>query len=183
MAATPAPLSDPLLPPLAEGLTIAGDDDIRLVRGPRHYRVRGLARNLSAEVLKVTLRLACSEHLHLDTLDLYQARARSAFVKAAALELGVAEPVIAGDLAALVIALEPLQEAAIRGALQPDASSTEPALSPAEEAAGLALLRDPALAERMPPTSRPSAWSAKAPTPWSATWPWCRACWPNPWPS
>ena len=149
MAATPASLSAPLLPPQAEGLTIAGDDDIRLERGPRHYRVRGLARNLSAEVLKVTLRLSAGEHLHLDTLDLYQARARSAFVKAAALELGVAEPVIAGDLAALVIALEPLQEAAIRGALQPDAASAEPVLTPAEEAAGLALLRDPALAERI----------------------------------
>ncbi len=133
----------------ADGLTVAGEDDIRLTRGPRHYRVRGLARNLSAEVLKVTLRLSAGEHLHLDTLDLYQARARSGFVKAAALALGVAEPVIAGDLAALVIALEPLQEAAIRGALQPDAASAEPALSPAEEAAGLALLGDPALAERI----------------------------------
>ena len=53
MAATPAPLSAPLLTSPADGLTIAGDDDIRLQRGPRHYRVRGLARNLSAEVLKV----------------------------------------------------------------------------------------------------------------------------------
>lgn len=144
-----ASLAAPLLPPQAIGLEIAGEDDIRLQRGPRSYRVRGLARNLSAEVLKVTLRLSMAEHLHLDTLDLYQARARSAFVKAAALELGVAEPVIAGDLAALVIALEPLQEAAIRGALQPDAASEVVALTEAEEAAGLALLRDPCLAERI----------------------------------
>ncbi|RMH93494.1 hypothetical protein EBB59_04385 [Lysobacter pythonis] len=111
--------------------------------------MRGLARNLSAEVLKVTLRLSAGEHLHLDTLDLYQARQRAAFVKATALELGVAESVIAGDLAALVIALEPLQEAAIRGALQPEASGAEQVLTPAEEAAGLALLRDPALVERV----------------------------------
>ncbi|MCA1714431.1 MAG: hypothetical protein LC715_04685 [Gammaproteobacteria bacterium] len=144
-----ATLSAPLLPPQVDGLAIAGEDDIRLMRGPRSYRVRGLARNLSAEVLKVTLRLSSGEHLHLDTLDLYQARQRSAFVKAAALELGVAESVIAGDLAALVIALEPLQEAAIRGALQPDASNESPALTAHEEAAGLALLRDPMLAERI----------------------------------
>ena len=137
-------------------MSIAGEDDIRLTRGPRSYRVRGLARNLSAEVLKVTLRLSAGEHpgsgpgqaLHLDTLDLYQARQRAAFVKAAALELGVAESVISGDLAALVIALEPLQEAAIRGALQPDAA-TETPLSPTDEAAGFALLRDPQLAERI----------------------------------
>jgi len=144
-----AALAAPLLPARAEGLEVAGEDDIRLTRGPRQYRVRGLARNLSAEVLKVTLRLSAGDHLHLDTLDLYQARQRSAFVKAAALELGVAESVIAGDLAALVIALEPLQEAAIRGALQPDMTNEVPALTATEEAAGLALLRDPNLAERI----------------------------------
>lgn len=148
-APTPQALSAPLLPPKAEGVEIAGEDDIRLTRGPRHYRVRGLARNLSAEVLKVTLRLSAGDHLHLDTLDLYQARQRSSFVKAAAMELGVAESVIAGDLAALVIALEPLQEQAIRGALQPDATSDAPLLTEAEEAVGLALLRDPQLAERI----------------------------------
>lgn len=144
-------LSAPLLPPAAvDGVAVvAGEDDIRFNRGPRSYRVRGLARNLSAESLKVTLRLSAGDRLHLDTLDLYQARSRGAFVKAAALELGVAESVIAGDLSALVLALEPLQEAAIRGALQPDAATDVPALTEAEEAAGLALLRDPALAERI----------------------------------
>ena len=135
--------------PASPSVEVAGIDDIRLQRGPRSYRVRGLARNLSAEVLKVTLRLSAGEHLHLDTLDLYQARARSAFAKAAALELGVAESVIAGDLSALVIALEPLQEAAIHGALPADAGSAAPVLTEAEETAGLALLRDPALAERI----------------------------------
>ncbi|MDQ3511671.1 MAG: hypothetical protein M3414_08335 [Pseudomonadota bacterium] len=131
------------------GAAVVGEDDIRFTRGPRSYRVRGLARNLSAESLKVTLRLSAGEGLHLDTLDLYQARARAAFVKAAALELGVSEPTIAGDLAALVLALEPLQEAAIRGALQPDANEDGSMLTEAEEAAGLALLRDPQLAERI----------------------------------
>lgn len=145
-----ATLSAPLsgVRPASPSVEIAGEDDVRLARGPRSYRVRGLARNLSAEVLKVTLRLSAGEHLHLDTLDLYQARQRGAFVKAAALELGVAESVIAGDLAALVIALEPLQEAAIRGVLQPEAMN-DTALTAAEEAAGLALLRDPNLAERI----------------------------------
>jgi hypothetical protein len=97
-------LSAPLLPavPVEPGIEIAGEDDIRFARGPRQYRVRGLARCLSAESMKVTLRLAMGERLHLDTLDLYQARARGAFAKAAAVELGVAETVIAGDLSALV---------------------------------------------------------------------------------
>lgn len=144
-------LSAPLLPavPAEAGIEIAGDDDIRFARGPRHYRVRGLTRCLSAESLKVTLRLAMGERLHLDTLDLYQARARGAFAKAAAVELGVTEAVIARDLSALVLALEPVQETAIRGALKPEAESSEPVLSEAEEAAGLSLLRDPDLASRI----------------------------------
>ncbi len=83
----PAPLSSSS-PPVAE---VVGEDDVRFARGPRSYRVRGLARCLSAESLKVTLRLSSGERLHLDTLDLYQARLRASFAKAAAVELGVAE--------------------------------------------------------------------------------------------
>ena len=145
----PDPLAAPLLPAVGDGIAIVSEDDIRLTRGPRSYRVRGLVRCLSAESLKVTLRLSAGERLHLDTLDLYQARQRAAFVKAAALELGVSESTIVGDLSALVLALEPLQEQAIRGALQPDTSNDAPVLSEAEEAAGLALLRDPHLVERI----------------------------------
>lgn len=66
-----APLT-PALPP--EAAVVAGEDDVRLARGPRSYRVRGLKHNLSAESLKVTLRVSSGDHLHLDTLDLYQAR-------------------------------------------------------------------------------------------------------------
>lgn len=145
-----AALSAPLTPALAsETAIVAGEDDIRFARGPRSYRVRGLARNLSAESLKVTLRLSAGDHLHLDTLDLYQARARYAFAKGAALALGVAEEVMLSDLSALVLALEPLQEAAIRGALKPDTEQNALTLSEADEAAGLALLRDPGLVERI----------------------------------
>ncbi len=145
-----AALSAPLQPsPAPEAAEVVGEDDIRFARGPRSYRVRGLARNLSAEALKVTLRLSSGEHLHLDTLDLYQARSRRAFVKAAAVELGVPEATIAGDLSALLLALEPLQDAAIRGALETEAEDEPPALTEAEEAAGLELLRDPDLASRI----------------------------------
>lgn len=146
-AALSMPLSGAL--PASTSLEVAGEDDVRFTRGPRAYRVRGLSRNLSAETLKITLRVSSGERLHLDTLDLYLARARTAFAKAAALELGVAESVIAGDLSALVLALEPLQEQAIRGALAPDASADAPLLTEDEEAAGLALLRDPVLVDRI----------------------------------
>ena len=143
-------LSMPLSPVHpAKDLLMVSDDDVRFTRGPRSYRVRGLARNLSAESLKVTVRVSAGEHLHVDTLDLYQARARGSFVKAVSMELGVAESIITADVSALMLALEPLQETAIRGALQPDTAAAPPALSEMDEAAGLALLRDPGLADRI----------------------------------
>src|SRR5690606_31073886 len=141
------------VPPASPSLEVVNADEVRFERGPRHYRVRGLARCLSAESLKVTLRLSMGDRLHLDTLDLYQARGRNAFARAAAQELGTTEAIIAADLSALVLALvlalEPVQDAAIRGALAPDEAAAEPALTPEAEAAGLALLRDPGLAERI----------------------------------
>ena len=143
------PLSAPLLATAGDGIEVVSPDETRFMRGPRAYRVRGLARALSAEALKVTLRLSLGERLHVDTLDLYQARSRAAFVKAAAVELGVSESLLLADLSALVLALEPVQDAAIRGALQPEAADATPALTAEQEAAGLALLRDPHLVERI----------------------------------
>ena len=144
-----AALAAPLSAPAAPELEVISPDEARFERGPRHYRVRGLARCLSAESLKVTLRLSMGDRLHLDTLDLYQARGRNAFARAAAQELGTTEAIIAADLSALVLALEPVQDAVIRGALAPDEAAAEPALTPEAEVAGLALLRDPGLAERI----------------------------------
>lgn len=146
----PAALSAPLMPAMSPAAAVViGADDVRFERGGRSYRVRGVARALSAEALKVTLRLAAGDRMYLDTLDLYQARGRAGFAKGAAIELGVAEDVIAADLSALVLALEPIQEQAIRGALAPDAASDAQVLSEADETAGLALLRDPDLCARI----------------------------------
>lgn len=122
--------------------------DVIATFGPRRYRVRGLEKNLSFEVLKVNVQASVGVHLFVDTLDLYQAKARAGFVKQAGIELGVAEAVIGRDVIALLRALEPLQETAIAQTLKPAAPAL-PALSADEEAAALALLRDPALAERI----------------------------------
>ena len=107
-------LAAPLLPAAECGIEVVSPDEARFTRGPRAYRVRGLPRALSAEALKVTVRLSLGERLHVDTLDLYQARSRAAFVKAAAVELGVSESHLLADLSALVLALEPVQDAVIR---------------------------------------------------------------------
>ena len=66
----PDPLAAALLPTAGDSIEVVSPDEARFVRGPRAYRVRGLARALSAEALKVTLRLSLGERLHVDTLDL-----------------------------------------------------------------------------------------------------------------
>jgi DNA primase len=147
-----AALIAPLLPTLSSDtkIEIVSADEVRIDRASRSYRVRGLSKALSAESLRITLRVVCGERLHLDSLDLYQARARASFAKAASVELGVAEPTLLGDLSALVLALEPIQDAALRAALPADSPSEVIELLTAEdEAAGLALLRDPALMDRI----------------------------------
>ena len=51
-------------------------------QGGRRYRIRGLAKNLSHELMKVnvlvSLRDDQGDHFHVDTLDLYTARQRAA---------------------------------------------------------------------------------------------------------
>ena len=142
--------ADALAAPLlaAEGTIEVRDHDVIATFGPRRYRVRGLMKNLSYEVLKVNVQASMGEHLHVDTLDLYQAKTRAGFIKQAGIELGIAEAVIGRDVIALLRALEPLQEAAITQTLQPTAAALPP-LSADEETAALALLRDPRLSERI----------------------------------
>ena len=56
-------------------LTCVGEDYF-ISMGPRDYRIRGLQKNASLEVLKVNLRLICAERFYLDTLDFYRAKDR-----------------------------------------------------------------------------------------------------------
>jgi DNA primase catalytic core len=124
------------------------------VFGSRRYRVRGLEKNLAYEVLKVNLLVAApglagdGEVVHVDTLDLYQARARAAFVKQAAVEFGVQEELLKGDLGQLLLALEAEQERLIHAAQAPKASA-RPALDAPARQAALALLTSPDLIARI----------------------------------
>lgn len=77
----------------------------RVAFGSREYRVRGLS-PVGLERLKVNLRLNVGPRFHLDTLDLYQARARQTFAQTAAKSCGVNEASLNADLLALVEQLE-----------------------------------------------------------------------------
>ena len=115
-----APALPPSPPPAAPADIAAETTDSETVLsfGDRRWRVRGLARNLSYDVLKVNLLAARGEVFHVDTLDLYNARARAGFLAQAAAELRLAEEVLKADLGRVLVKLEALQEVAIRDALR-----------------------------------------------------------------
>jgi DNA primase len=157
-AAEPAPaVADPSLaagPAAAPGAVPAADiaaevtdDEVLMSFGDRRYRVRGLAKNLSAEVLKVNVMASKGEAYHVDSFDLYAARARAHFITQAAKELACREDVIKLDLGRVLLKLEALQAERIRAALKVEPAA--PLMSEAEEAEALALLRAPDLLTRI----------------------------------
>ncbi|HEV3498524.1 MAG TPA: hypothetical protein VHA34_19470, partial [Actinomycetes bacterium] len=130
---------------------IAGDE-VTLHYGDHRWRVRGLGRVSSFEALRVNVLVSRPDErhgqvFHVDTLDLYSARARATFTKAAAEEIGVAEEVVHRELGRVLLACEGLAEEVVRAAQAP--ADTTVTLSAAEEEAALELLRDPALVDRI----------------------------------
>jgi DNA primase len=143
-SATPEPAPPPATTPVEEH-----GEEVVMRHGDRRWRIRGLAKNLSFDALKVNV-LAAREGdrgFHVDTLDLYSARQRAVFVKQAAEELQVEERVVKKDLGQVLLRLEALQEEQIRRALEPKSKEVE--LGDAEQAAALELLRDPHLLDRI----------------------------------
>lgn len=116
----------------------------------RRWRVRGLAKNLAYEVLKVNVLAGCGDAFHVDTFDLYAARARAQFISQAAGELGMSEDILKADLGRVLLKLEALQDAQIQAALAPKTPTpAAPELSQEEHAAALALLQSPDMASRI----------------------------------
>jgi DNA primase len=131
------------------------DEEVTIRLGDRRYRVRGLAKNMSYDALRVNLLVsrddvaaaAAGGGFHVDTVDLYSARQRAAYQKQAAHELGVTEEVVRKDLAKVLMKLEALQEEQIKRALEPKEKAI--VIGDEERAAALDLLRDPRLVERI----------------------------------
>ena len=123
------------------------DGELRLTFGDRRWRVRGLGRVSSFESLKVNVLAAKGDRFHVDSLDLYTARARAGFIAAVAVELGVDEPTIKADLGKVLLACEAEAERVIVDAQTPTPVIVE--LSEAERVAALELLCDPDLIGRI----------------------------------
>jgi DNA primase len=115
----------------------------------RRWRIRGLAKNLALDVLKLNVLVALDQGtaFHVDNLDLYGAKARSAYLAAASSELGISADVLKGDLGQVLLKLESLQEEAIAAALKPKQNTHT--ISSEEEQAALSLLQNPDLITRI----------------------------------
>ncbi len=113
----------------------------------RHWRVRGLEKQLSCERMKVNLMVSRRELVHVDTLDLYVARQRRMFIKEAAGELYCEEATIKQDVGRVLLALESEQEKLIgqSGRQEPEV----PVMTDAERTAALEFLKDPQLMDRI----------------------------------
>jgi hypothetical protein len=101
-------------------------------------------RNKSDDVLRVTVRAMRQgvPGFHLDTLDLYQAKSRDAFARAASAELAVDLDVVRADLSRLVVALEERQQALFAATREPPSVPVR-TLAPHERDEALSLLRRP----------------------------------------
>ncbi len=128
------------------------DREVAWCFGERRWRVRGLDKASSFDALRVNVMASAPDghggtRFHVDTLDLYSARARVVFLAAASAELGLDQDVLKRDLGRVLLACERLADEAVAAAQAP-ADEPEP-MSDADRTAALALLRDPALADRI----------------------------------
>lgn len=127
-------------------------DEATFAFGERAWRVRGVAKNLSFETLRVQLRLLVAAasgeaRFHLDTLDLCNAKHRQNFVAQARDETGLSADILKRDLGQVLLKVEELQEQHIRETVAPQ--KKEVVLNDDEREAALALLRDPKLLDRI----------------------------------
>ena len=123
----------------------AGSVTLRIEQ--REWRARGVENNASFDLLKVNLRLLHNERFHLDTLDLYQARQRQAFVKQAAEETNLEAELVQRDLAKVLLELEGVRDRRLLGVLQP--AEPVPTMTSAEREEALAWLKAPDLIGRL----------------------------------
>jgi len=155
IAPVPAAVIPPEPTPLVEPeLKSLGDtEELVFTFGDRRYRIRGLEKNLSYDVLKVNVLVSkpafhgAGDSVHVDTLDLYQSRPRHSFITQAAVELGVKEDVIKADLGKLVLQLEAMQEKRMQALQEP--KTTTVTVSDEETTAALELLKSPDLLARI----------------------------------
>ncbi len=139
-AVQPAPVDEPDVKQTEGG-------ELLFTFGERTWRVRGWQKNLGPEQMRVNAQVRRGDAYHVDTLDVYSAKARALYLKAAAVELGSQEDTLKRDLGRVLLKLEALQDEAIRTTLAPKETAVE--LGELEHAAALDWLKVPDLIARL----------------------------------
>lgn len=150
MEQTVEQISSPI-PPAPQEIEAESSNDVRdevvMNIGHRRYRIRGLGKNLSYDIMRVNVLASTERGLFVDTFDLYSARHRKGFVVQAAVELGIEEKIIKKDLGRVLLKLEELQDEQIKVALEP--KEIAPTMTTDEKDEASRLLRDPKLLDRI----------------------------------
>jgi DNA primase len=125
---------------------VAAGDYHEATFGQRLYRIGGLNKNNSPEVLKITLRITCEGLMHVDSLDLYRDGERRKFIERAAEETMLEKDLLKRDLGKLLLLLEQAQEQRLNTTSE---TTTAHTMSEEERAEALELLRSPDLLKRI----------------------------------
>jgi DNA primase len=121
------------------------------LRAGRTYRVGGLEKNNSLDVLKVAVRINHGDNFHLDHFDMTRDNERRRYIERAAEETRLEKELIKRDLGKLLLALEAAQQARLSTPLE-TRSERRVEMSPEERAEALAFLTSPNLIERIAET-------------------------------
>ena len=140
--ASPAAAPEPE-PVAAEGA--AGE--LLLAFGERHWRIRGWQKNLGPDQMRVNVQVRNDAGYHVDTLDVYSAKQRAAFIRQAAAELGAQDDTVKRDLGRVLLKLETLQDEAITAALAP--KDAAPSMDEVQQRSAIDLLKSPDLVGRI----------------------------------
>ncbi|MFL9911149.1 CHC2 zinc finger domain-containing protein [Paraburkholderia sp. RL17-337-BIB-A] len=142
---TPLPAAAEAVAPSSDIACEVSDTEIVFPFGVVRYRVRGFDAKATATAgaLKVNVLASAGEQFHVDTFDLYHAKARASYIARAAAELRVKEETVKADLGRLLLKLEMLQ-----AAVDVPVSSAE-TMTVDEKRAALDLLRTPDLLVRI----------------------------------
>ncbi|MEM7600447.1 MAG: CHC2 zinc finger domain-containing protein [Verrucomicrobiota bacterium] len=116
--------------------------------GQRRYRIGGLEKNNSLDVLRISLRIRHGEDMHTDALDLLKDADRRRFIERTAEETRLDRELIKRDLGKLLLALEEAQESRILGGSEPSRSEVKAMTGP-ERSEAMELLQAPDLVERV----------------------------------
>jgi DNA primase len=112
----------------------------------RSYRIGGLHKNNTLEVLRITLRITSESLMHVDSLDLYRDGERRKYIDRAAEETLLSKDLIKRDIGKLLLALEQSQEERLNA---PADETQTHELTTEEETEALELLQSKDLLKRI----------------------------------